>query len=228
MERKQEKLYRDNIMKIFSMIPARGGSKGIPKKALYPLKGFPLIHYVIEASKGSLVDETWVSTDDNEIKEYCLNQDIYVLDRPSYLADDNADIEDVMLHFVKNVECDVIVMIQPTSPMLQSKYIDRGIRLFDSGIYSSVMSIAAADDILIWNTHWRHAINYDPYKRGRRQERINTFAIETGGFYIIGKEDLIRIKCRLTGNIGFIEIPFWKSFEVDSLEDLQNIEKLMS
>jgi CMP-N-acetylneuraminic acid synthetase len=215
-------------MKIVSMLPARGGSKGIPKKNLALLNGKPLIHYTIYASKYSNVDETWVSTDCPDIEKYALEERVKVLKRPAHLATDTATTESVLLHFAEQVEFDAVILIQPTSPMITRSDINRGIELFKSQEYSSVISVVDGDDILIWDKKWHHPMNYDPYNRGRRQERTNTFVIETGGFYIVSKEDLLKTRCRITNNVGYCFIPFWRGFEVDTMEDLIMISKLMA
>ena len=215
-------------MKIVSLIPARGGSKSIPKKNLYPLNGKPLISYVIEASKASLVDETWVSTDCPDIEKFALSLGVNVLKRPARLATDTATTESVLLHFVENVICTDLLLIQPTSPMITFEDINRGIELFKTQEYSSVISVVDGDDMLIWDKKWHHPMNYDPYNRGRRQERTNTFVIETGGFYIISKENLLKNRCRITNNVGYCYVKKENIFEVDTLEDLEIISKLMS
>ena len=219
-------------MKIVSLIPARGGSKGIPMKNIVQLNGRPLISYVLQASLGSRVDETWVSTDNTMIEKVCLRQDkrINILKRPSELARDDSTTEDAMFHFAYWVTFDVVVLIQPTSPMVTSEQIDRGLKTFESGEYDSVFSAAKVNDMLTWKKkeYGLYPLNYDPWHRGRRQMREEAFFIETGGFYIISREHLLNAKCRMSRErIGVVEVPFWMSFQVDTQEDLKNIERLM-
>jgi CMP-N-acetylneuraminic acid synthetase len=214
-------------MRIVALIPARQGSKGIPKKNLYPINGKPLIHYTIYASKYSDVDETWVSTDCPDIGKVALEEGVKVINRPAHLATDTATTESVLLHFAEHIEFDAVILIQPTSPMITRNDINRGIELFKSQEYSSVISAVDGDDILIWDKKWHHPMNYDPYNRGRRQERTNTFVIETGGFYIVSKENLINNRCRITNSVGYCYVKKENIFEVDNLEDLRMIEKLM-
>ena len=98
------------------MITARGGSKEIPKKNIINVCGYPLIWYVINASKNSRVNETWVSTDDEHIKQISKKYDCNVIDRPSKMATDSSKSEEALIHFAKNNIFDIIVFIQPTSP----------------------------------------------------------------------------------------------------------------
>ena len=218
-------------MKTASLIPARGGSKGIPLKNIAQLNGKPLISYVLQASLKSNVNETWVSTDDADIKKVSLEEDleVRVLDRPPELAQDNSSTEDVMLHFAEHVWFDVIVLIQPTSPMITAEQIDEGLTIFECCEYDSLFSAVRTDDILIWEEMGFDVrpLNYDPRNRGRRQTRDDNHFIETGGFYITSRDMLLESCCRMSGRIGVIEVPFWTSFQVDRWEDLKNIERLM-
>ncbi len=218
-------------MKTASLIPARGGSKGIPLKNIAQLNGKPLISYVLQASLKSNVNETWVSTDDADIKKVSLEEDleVRVLDRPPELAQDNSSTEDVMLHFAEHVWFDVIVLIQPTSPMVTAEQIDEGLTIFECGEYDSLFSAVGMKDILIWEEmgFGVRPLNYDPRNRGRRQTRDDNHFIETGGFYITSRDMLLETRCRVGGKIGVVEVPFWTSFQVDKWEDLKNIERLM-
>lgn len=219
-------------MKIVSLIPARGGSKSIPMKNIVQLNGRLLISYVLQASLKSKVDETWVSTDNAGIKKVCLDEDIEVrvLGRPPELARDDSTTEDVMLHFANHVWFDVIVLIQATSPMVIAEQIDRGLEIFESGNYDSLFSAVRTDDTLIWEkkNYAFCPLNYDPWHRGRRQTRESSLFIETGGFYIISREHLLHARCRMSREkIGIVEVPFWTSFQIDDMEDLESVERLM-
>ena len=110
-------------MKIVTVILARGGSKGIPRKNIIDINGRPLIWYSINASLNSNVSETWVSTDDDEIKLVSINCGAKVIDRPSELATDSIMGDDSLVHFANEKDFDVLVYIQPTSPLIKTKYI---------------------------------------------------------------------------------------------------------
>ena len=98
-------------MKVVSLIPARQGSKGIPNKNLINLCGKPLIYYSIKASENSIVEETWVSSDSNEILEVSKNLGAKTIKRPSKISNDQSTSEEALLHFASNVEFDIIVFI---------------------------------------------------------------------------------------------------------------------
>ena len=117
-------------MKIVALIPARGGSKRLPRKNIKSLCGRPLIDYAIKASLNSNVDETWVSTEDKEIKNIALKCSAKVLDRPKELASDTSTQEEVMAHFTDNIDYDIIVLIEPTYPLIQTQDIDLALDKF--------------------------------------------------------------------------------------------------
>lgn len=105
---------------IIGIIPARGGSKGIPRKNLVEICGRPLIFWSIEAAKRSqLLDDVFVSTEDDEISDYCLELGVNVLRRPKELAgDDSTTIETLNYHFTNDFTPDTsICTLQPTSPI---------------------------------------------------------------------------------------------------------------
>jgi CMP-N-acetylneuraminic acid synthetase len=126
-------MYKDR--KISALIPARGGSKRIPRKNIKLLKGKPLIVYTIYAAlKSRYIDAVYVSTEDSEIKKISLSAGAKVLDRPSKLATDTAKSIDVTKHFVNEIDPEVIVLLQPTSPLRNASHIDKAIEIFmDSG-----------------------------------------------------------------------------------------------
>lgn len=212
-------------MKVVSIIPARGGSKGIHKKNIIDLNGHPLIYYTISASLKSGIEETWISTEDEQIKEVAIQCGAQVIDRPIELATDDASSEGVILHFADNIDFDVLCFIQATSPLLNNKDLNQGISLMSSGKYDSVFSVTITSDILTW-TKDMTPMNYDPLNRGRRQTREDWY-IENGAFYMTTKESLLKSKCRISGKIGFVQLPYWRSFQVDDYDDLEGISKLM-
>lgn len=208
-------------MKVVSLIPARKGSKGIPNKNLIDLCGKPLIYYALKASSLSLVDETWVSSDSDEILNISENLGAKTLKRPLELSDDNASSESALLHFAKNVDFDILVFIQCTSPLIEFNDINKGIKKMKT--FDSVVSVSETNQ-MFWDTN---GPLYDLNKRTRRQDGIKRY-LETGSFFITSKENLLKSNNRLSGNIGFVEIPKSRSFDIDCYEDLKIVEKLMN
>ncbi len=208
-------------MKVVSLIPARKGSKGIPNKNLVDLCGKPLIYYSINASKQSYVEETWVSSDSEEILEISKNFGAKTLKRPLELSDDNATSESVLLHFAKNVDFDILVFIQCTSPLIEFNDINEGIKKMKK--FDSVVSVCETNQ-MFWDSN---GPLYDLNNRTRRQEGIKRY-LETGSFFITTKKNLLKFNNRLSGNIGFVEIPKLRSFDIDCYEDLKIVKILIN
>ena len=136
-------------MHVLAVIPARGGSKGVPRKNIRPLLGKPLIAYTIEAAlQCTLLDDVVVSTDDVEIAEVScqLGAQVPFL-RPPELAQDRAPSLPVVQHCVeamekqRTVRYDTIVMLQPTTPLRTSSDIEQGVRLLHETGADSVVSV---------------------------------------------------------------------------------------
>ena len=210
-------------MKIVSVILARGGSKGIPRKNIIEFGDQPLIHWTINSSKMSKVHETWVSTDDQEIADISNQAGAKILWRPPNLATDTSPSEEALLHFADNFEFDVLVFIQPTSPLLWPQDIDKGIEMMNN--HSSVFSAYKEH----WQPRWykenilgidiSHPIDWNPSERPRRQDVDETY-VENGAFYITTKKNLLKSKLRYSGNTGIVEMPLERSIQVDTYDDL--------
>jgi CMP-N-acetylneuraminic acid synthetase len=215
-------------MKIVTVILARGGSKGIPKKNTFPLNNKPLIYYTINASINSKVAETWVCTDDDEIGDVSKKYGANVLIRPKEISTDTSKSEEALLYFLDNVDFDVLVFIQATSPLLTHNFIDEGIDLLLNNKFDSVFSGYKEHWIPRWEFIDGNAIphNWDINKRPMRQE-VKELFVENGAFYITKKESLLKNKLRYNNNVGVVEMPYSKSFQVDTIDDLKIIEKLL-
>ena len=116
---------------IFGVIPARGGSKGIPQKNVRQVCGKPLIAWTIEAAQQSVLLDRWVvSTEDPEIASISRLYGAEILNRPPQLATDTTPTLHVLKHALNHVSADIVVLLQPTSPIRSSGLIDRCIRQF--------------------------------------------------------------------------------------------------
>ena len=212
-------------MKIVSLTLARGGSKGVPRKNIVSLNGKPLVSYVIEASKASKVHEAWISTEDEEISEVAKSFGASVIERPPKLAEDDAKCEHSLLHFAENVDFDLLVYIQTTSPMVTKEDINKGIALMQTGYYDSVFSVTKEHWIPRWTLDIK-PIDWNVKYRPRRQT-IEPKYVENGAFYITTKRNLVESGLRYSGKIGVVEMPFSRSFQVDTEEELKVIEAVM-
>jgi len=136
-------------MNILGFIPARGGSKGIPQKNIRPLAGKPLIAYSIESAVESKVDKVFVSTDSREIAEVAVDYGAEVpFLRPGYLARDESVIEGALadtlnrLRSLEGYEPDIIVLLQPTSPLRKARHIDESVELLLKESADTVVSVS--------------------------------------------------------------------------------------
>lgn len=198
----------------------------MPKKNIISLKGKPLISYSILASLESKVSETWVSTEDKEIKEVSMKWGAKVIDRPKEFATDTILNEPSLLQFADQEKFDLLVFIQPTGPFITSKYINEGINMMMSGNYDSVFTATTKHWVPTWDKNIK-PIEWDIYSRPRRQDRDEYYE-ETGMFYITSKERLLNTGIRYSGKIGIVRIPSYDSLQIDSREDLKLIEKIIS
>ena len=212
-------------MKIVSVILARGGSKEIPSKNIINVKGKPLIYYTIKASQESNVQETWVSTDCAKIKKVAQKFNANVLDRPKIISQDFSKSEEALIHFAEKNEFDVLVFIQPTSPLLKSKDINKGIRLILDEGYNSVFSVYKQHWIPRWTLDIK-PINWKTNNRPMRQEVIEEY-VEYGAFYITTKTSLLKSQLRYSGKKNIVVMPLSRSFQIDTLEDLKLIQGLL-
>ncbi|SVE64001.1 uncharacterized protein METZ01_LOCUS516855, partial [marine metagenome] len=166
-------------MKILAVIPARKGSKGLRSKNLTLLNGYPLIHYTTKACVNSkLVDKTVVSTDSDRIAAIAKNLGAQVINRPKQLSHGKAPIEPVIQHVLDNLKNkkkyspDIIVLLQNTSPLRDSKDIDGVLSVLIKGKYDSALS-GFPYHTFVWNVEKDSSIiphSYDPQNRLRRQE----------------------------------------------------------
>jgi len=217
--------FMDNV-KI--LIPARGGSKRIPKKNLVDVNGKPLLQYVIETCK-NITDEIHVSTDNSDIKKFTKSMNVNVIERPERLATDKAKTEDVVKDFLEKIETDLFCVVQPTSPLLHFYSILFGIEQMEQplDIYSSYDSIiSVCEDV---NYYWGNngkPINFELGNRKRTQEH-QTWYRENGAFYVTTKHNFLKSNILQNGNVGFVVMKESESIDIDTHEDLELVKKIM-
>lgn len=146
-------------MKVLGIIPARGGSKGVPRKNMKVLGGKPLIAYTLEQAKQSeLLTDVILSSEDSEIIEWALKNGLEVpFTRPLELSTDNASSIDVVLHAIrflsqKGRNYDAVCLLQPSSPFRESGMIDRAIEKFINLEVDSLISVLPVPHE--YNPHW--------------------------------------------------------------------------
>lgn len=220
------KLLKNNVVCI---IPARGGSKAIPRKNLIDFCGKPLLVWSIEQALGSrYIKSVFVSSDSDDILSIARKAGAGAILRPKKIAGDRALSEDALLHALGKIErCQhkktaIVVFLQATSPLRTSEDIDCAIRMFISKKADSLFSAARLEDFCIWQRNGQEwgSVNFDYRNRGRRQERDPLF-LENGSIYIFRPAILRRLHNRLGGKIAVYPMPFWKSYEIDEARDVE-------
>lgn len=220
-------------MKTLVIIPARGGSKSIPKKNIKPLGGRPLIHWTVEAaSQAQLVSDVVVATDDAEIAgtvEAAALPKVRVVGRSAATATDTASTESVLLEVIGNEPCDLAVLVQATSPFLTGEDLDAALARFHEGGFDTLLSVVRQKRF-IWDEAGDGLVrpaNYDPLARPRRQE-FSGYLVENGAFYIFRPQGLLESGSRLHGRIGCHEMAEESYFEIDEPSDWEIIERLLA
>jgi CMP-N,N'-diacetyllegionaminic acid synthase len=221
-------------MSVVAFIPARGGSKGLPKKNIRLLAGKPLIAWSIEQALASeLIDRVIVSTDCPEIasisKQY--GAEVPFL-RPDSISGDSSTTEAAMLHCCrfldeKNELPELFILVQATSPIRSENQFDNAIVEFKNNNYDSLLTVSKSHRFT-WKKPSCPVASYDYMNRPRRQDiRENDQEyLETGSFYITKTKLLLKSENRLVGKIGMFEVPEDESHEIDSLVDFKITEEI--
>lgn len=226
-------------MNILSVIPARGGSKGLPGKNIRELCGKPLITYSIDASlKSKLVSDTVVSTDDLSIAKISEEWGAEVVMRPSELAHDTSLVIDAMKHVISaradiGLYYDYVVLLEPTSPFREPKVIDDTIELVinrsaDSG---ATFSETPTPPARIWKIE-----NFKPSPFIAGSNPFLPRQAHARGFYLNGMVYVIKVSQLMTtkgtsillGNQVASIVPAERVVDIDNLEDFQYAEFLLS
>lgn len=224
-----------------AIIPARGGSKGLPGKNIKLLSGKPLIGWTIEqARKSRYVDEIFVSTDSTEIARVSEEFGVKVPHlRPDYLASDGASSMDVISHVISHYEAngsyfDFIILLEPTSPLRKENDIDLAIGFLHED--------ETADGIIsLGEVHMEHPSivkkidssgRIVPYienvkKISQRQQAEKSY-FPYGVIYMIRTEVFNREKSLYTNNIIPYFIERWQNYEVDDIYDFIAIESILN
>lgn len=223
-----------NFPKVAAIILARGGSKGIPKKNLHPILGRPLVTWSIEQAMASKrIKDVFVSSDNDEILNLSENEGARTLKRTALSSNDTASSESAWKEAIEQLKesgeiFDLIVGIQPTSPVRSNSDFDQAIDKYYSDKLDSLFSSSKQTDFFLWRKKniSLEGINHDHLKRKRRQD-IGATYLENGSFYIFRPEDLINYNNRLSGIIGMYPMENHKNFQLDEIDDVPIIEKML-
>ncbi len=210
----------DNVL---CVIPARGGSKGLPSKNLLPLAGRPLLVHTIRHAQEAGLDP-WVSTDSRSIANVALATEANVIERPEHLSGDFVESERAVEHVLEatGTNPDLVVMLQCTNPIRDPEDIPGAMLLMEE--YDSVLSVVEMQQF-VWNDDDRGAwaSNYNPVAQRPMRQQVNQY-IENGSIYVFRPSNLLRTGARLFGRIGLYVMKTWSRFEIDTADDLALVE----
>ncbi|MEV0231309.1 N-acetylneuraminate synthase family protein [Nonomuraea sp. NPDC050786] len=213
-------------MRVLAVVPARGGSAGVPLKNLALVGGVPLVTRAVRAClRAELVDQVVVSTDHAGIAETARQAGAVVVERPEELSGATASSESAVLHALDalGADPDVVVLVQCTSAFIDPENLDAAVRKVLDGEADSVVSGLPTHEFL-W-TAAGAGINHDPAVRQRRQDRETQFR-ENGAFYVMRTSGLREHGHRFFGEVAVQPVPPQHAIEIDNPEDLELVRAL--
>ena len=227
-------------MDILAVIPARGGSKGVPRKNIRTVAGKPLIGYSIEQALASRkVTKVVVTTDDAEIKAVAKKYGRYgveVIDRPSELANDTAPMLPVLKHAVETVRKsgffpEVTILLQPTNPMRKTEQIDGAIQMLVDNAYDSVTAVHKLDVnpscLMKINSQGKTNSYLETAFYGRRQD-IEPLYVINGLLYVYKTDALWQLeKGSWCSHNGAFVVDKEFALDIDTEQDLKEANRIL-
>jgi CMP-N-acetylneuraminic acid synthetase len=236
-------------LEVLSIIPARGGSKGIPRKNIIDICGNPLVSLTIKFSLNhDLISRTVVSTDDEDIKKVSIECGSEVIDRPKNISLDSSPTEEAILHvldYLKENEDytpDVILLLQPTSPAREYSDVENCLLPIISKEFNASMTITEID--AHYHPYWIKEIVdgeiTSPFGRNIDDERINeikkyhqrqllphTYYWKNGSIYAFTNESFRRLKHRYGDKCAPVIIDDNRSINLDSIQDVERLRSYL-
>jgi N-acylneuraminate cytidylyltransferase len=218
-----------------AIIPARAGSKGLPRKNLLSVCGEPLIVWSIRQARAAQgVDGVWVSSDGDEILAVAQLHGATPIRRPAALAGDTASSESAWLHALDAIESggeqvEWVVAMQATSPVREPRDIADALRQMRREGLDSLLSVVEIEDFFMWRRDADgrpHSVNYD-YRDRKPRQALEKRYLENGSFYVFRPEILRMHNNRLGGRIGLYVMEKHKMLQIDRAEDLALCEAIM-
>lgn len=219
-------------MNIACIIPARGGSKGIPGKNIKSLAGKPLICWSIQqALESKLINRgVYVSSDSQDILAVAEQAGAIAIKRPDELSSDSASSESALVHAIDTIrsqsDIDLIVFLQCTSPIRKRDDIDNAITTLQQQQADSLLSVLTIKDYFVWQAgasepeqekgqeQSASSVNFDYQNRKRRQD-LPTQYLENGSIYVFKPEILEQYNNRLGGKIALYPMEKYCSQQID-------------
>lgn len=219
---------------VLAIIPARGGSKGVPRKNIRDLAGKPLIAWTIEeAKKSRYIDRLVLSSEDNEIIQVALKWGCEVpFVRPYELAQDDAPGIDPVLHAIDTLpeKYDYVVLLQPTSPLRTVEDIDGCIEQCVYNNYNSCVAVTLSDQ----SPYWMYSVDengyMDPIVKARdylRRQDLPPVYVLNCAVYVASVESLKRVKQFVTKETVAMIMPEERSLDIDTEIDMERVAHML-
>ena len=225
-------MYRDKTF--LAIIPARGGSKRLPRKNVLDLCGKPLIAWSIEAGlKSQYIDAVVVTSDDAEILDISKKYKAETIERPDELASDISTTFDAIKHTIENCEqYDYIVLLQPTSPLRDEKHIDEAIELLKSKNADAVVSVCEMDHSPLWSNTLDDSLSMKGFLKdevlNKRSQDLEKYYRLNGAIYICKTNKLLEEESFfLKENIFAYDMNRESSIDIDEKIDFKIAEIIM-
>ena len=222
-------------MTCIAIIPARGGSKGIPNKNLVEVNGQSLVMRAIKSAfQSGVIDLVVVSSDDPSILDEATKGGAIAINRPAHLASDSAAIEDAISHALQAFSRDhqipeTLVLLQPTSPLRRPSTISDAIRIFtENGSAGSVFGVIEAEHhpyktLIAKGTTVEPVRTIDDLSRSR-QELPKAYR-QSGSIYVVGVRDFLTNNSLFISPVRWIEVSSDEAIDVDTLADLEAVRQ---
>jgi CMP-N,N'-diacetyllegionaminic acid synthase len=231
---------KDNKKVVLGITPARGGSKGIPRKNIIDLNGIPLIaHTIRQAKESKALTHYIVNSEDEEIRNVAASFGAETMTRPSELSHDSTlqEVDRLLVWTVNKFEAenqdlkvDIVVLLYPTAPLRDVVSIDKAIGLVRDNGYDSALSVYY-DTRYLWSVDGKNKVirptNYDPNNRMPRQKESWNQWAENKAIYVMQK-DVLFSNGRIGKKCGFVEMEKWRSIDIDEHVDLKMARSLIT
>ncbi len=227
-------------MKILGLIPARGGSKGVPRKNIRLLNGKPLIYYTIDpAIRTEVFSEILVSTDDKEIAAVAEELGAKARLRPAHLATDTSPTLDTVVHVLqeyrsRGVEFDGVCLLQPTNPLRSRELIRDSLKRFESNGADSLITVRRVPHE--FNPHWTFEQNNDGFLEiatgdtdiiPRRQELPLAY-YRDGSIYLTRTEVILEKNSLYGERVDFLDVTQEAYLNIDTMDDWEQAERIFA
>ncbi len=220
----------NNKKKIIAIIPARSGSKGLKNKNIKKFDKKPLIYWTINSAlKSKYIDKCFVSTDSKKISDISnkFGADTSFL-RPSILSSDKSEISSTIIHVLKNIKenFDIIILLQPTSPLRDNNDIDKALRIFIRKNLTSLVSISSCDYPYEWilKKNKLNEVNFVNNNKSKNRQQAKSYFQANGAIYISTTKNYLRNKTFFNNKTYGFLMNKSKSIDIDDIIDFKIAE----